>query len=41
VTPVRLLIWVATLFFVVMLFSPLVQEMLLRLGTSGLGGGLP
>jgi hypothetical protein len=37
-TLVRLAIWVATALFVGMLFSPLVTEMLARLGTSGSSG---
>jgi hypothetical protein len=32
--PVRLVIWLATAFFVVMLFSPLVREMFERLSVS-------
>jgi preprotein translocase subunit SecG len=32
--PVRLAIWLATAFFVVMLFLPLVREMLERLSVS-------
>ena len=38
--PVRLAIWLATAFFVVMLFSPLVREMFERLSHSS-GSGLP
>jgi hypothetical protein len=40
VTVVKVVIWVATAFFVGMLFSPLVAEMLDRLGSSN-AGGLP
>jgi hypothetical protein len=36
---IRLAIWVATAFFVWMLFSPLVSEMLIRLTSSS--SGLP
>jgi hypothetical protein len=32
---IRLLIWVATLFFAVMLFAPLVREIWTRLRESG------
>jgi hypothetical protein len=32
------LIWLATAFFVVMLFSPLVGKLQVRLATSGVGG---
>jgi len=32
---VRLLIWLATLFFAVMLFLPLVRQIILRLTESG------
>jgi hypothetical protein len=32
---VRLVIWVATLFFAAMLFVPLIQEVLRRTGTTG------
>jgi len=32
---VRLLIWVATLFFTVMLFLPLVRQIIRRLSESG------
>jgi len=32
--PVRLAIWLATAFFVVMLFTPLVREMIERLTVS-------
>jgi hypothetical protein len=39
-TLVKVVIWVATAFFVGMLFSPLVTEMLARLSAGG-GGGLP
>jgi len=39
-TVVKLVIWVATAFFVGMLFSPLVTEMLNRLSASD-AGGLP
>jgi hypothetical protein len=35
----RLLIWLATLFFAVMLFLPIVREMVRRFGESG--SGLP
>jgi preprotein translocase subunit SecG len=36
---VRLLIWLATLFFAVMLFLPLVRQMIARMSESpGLGG---
>jgi hypothetical protein len=38
VTLVRLAIWVATAFFVGMLFSPLVTEMMVRLSGSGSSG---
>jgi hypothetical protein len=38
VTLVRLAIWLATAFFVGMLFSPLVTEMLTRLSNSGSTG---
>jgi hypothetical protein len=37
-TLVRVVIWLATAFFVWMLFSPLVREMLARLQNSGAGG---
>jgi hypothetical protein len=37
---VRVLIWLATAFFVWMLFSPLVSEMLLRLN-PGSSSGMP
>lgn len=37
---VRLLIWLATLFFAVMLFLPLVRQILRRLTETG-GAGLP
>jgi hypothetical protein len=37
---IRLLIWLATLFFFVMLFLPLVREILHRLSGSP-GSGLP
>jgi hypothetical protein len=37
---IRLAIWVATAFFVGMLFSPLVSEMLIRLSSSS-SSGLP
>ncbi len=37
---VRLLIWLATLFFAVMLFLPLVREIIRRLVESS-GSGLP
>jgi len=37
---VKVVIWVATAFFVGMLFSPLVTKMLARLSASG-AGGLP
>jgi hypothetical protein len=40
VTLIRLAIWVATAFFVAMLFSPLVTEMLVRLN-PGNSGGMP
>ena len=36
----RLLIWLATLFFAVMLFLPLVREIIRRLTESG-GGTFP
>jgi preprotein translocase subunit SecG len=32
---VRLLIWLATLFFAAMLFVPLIQEVIRRAGTAG------
>jgi hypothetical protein len=35
---VRLAIWVATAFFVGMLFAPLINEFLLRLHASNTGG---
>jgi hypothetical protein len=35
---IKLLIWVATAFFVGMLFSPLIGEFLLRLQASQTGG---
>jgi hypothetical protein len=38
--PVRLAIWLATAFFVVMLFLPLVREMFERLSVSN-SGNLP
>lgn len=38
--PVRLAIWLATAFFVVMLFTPLVREMVERLTASN-SSGLP
>jgi len=38
VTLVRLAIWMATAFFVGMLFSPLVTEMMVRLGASSSSG---
>jgi hypothetical protein len=38
VTLVRLAIWLATAFFVGMLFSPLVTEMMVRLSNSSSGG---
>jgi hypothetical protein len=38
--PVRLAIWLATAFFVVMLFTPLVREMIERLTVSS-SSGLP
>jgi nitrate/nitrite transporter NarK len=38
VTLVRLAIWVATAFFVWMLFSPLVTEMMVRLAASNSSG---
>jgi hypothetical protein len=38
VTLVRLAIWIATAFFVGMLFSPLVAEMMARLGVNAAGG---
>jgi hypothetical protein len=38
VTLVRVAIWLATGFFVVMLFHPLVREMLMRLAASGQSG---
>ncbi|HET7342404.1 MAG TPA: hypothetical protein VFL90_13165 [Methylomirabilota bacterium] len=34
----RLAIWLATALFVVMLFTPLVREMLMRLASSGQTG---
>jgi hypothetical protein len=34
----RLLIWLATLFFAVMLFLPLGREIIRRLAESGTGG---
>lgn len=37
---VRLLIWLATLFFAVMLFLPLVRQIIRRLTEAG-GAGLP
>jgi hypothetical protein len=37
---IKLAIWVATAFFVGMLFSPLVSEMLIRLSASS-SSGLP
>jgi hypothetical protein len=37
---VKVVIWLATAFFVGMLFSPLVQQMVWRL-TAGGGEGLP
>jgi hypothetical protein len=37
-TLVKVAIWMATAFFVTMLFWPLVIEMLTRLSTSGSGG---
>ncbi|HEX6211681.1 MAG TPA: hypothetical protein VF136_12950 [Methylomirabilota bacterium] len=37
-TLVRLAIWVATAFFVAMLFSPLVQQMMVRLSASTSSG---
>jgi nitrate/nitrite transporter NarK len=37
-TLVRLAIWLATAFFVWMLFSPLVTEMMARLSASSSGG---
>jgi hypothetical protein len=40
VTLIRLAIWVATAFFVAMLFSPLVTEMMARL-SPGNSGGIP
>jgi hypothetical protein len=40
VTLIRLAIWVATAFFVGMLFEPLVTEMLVRLG-PGSSSGMP
>lgn len=36
----KVVIWLATAFFVGMLFSPLVNELLRRLTATG-GGGLP
>lgn len=39
-TLVRLAIWIATAFFVGMLFSPLVTEMIVRLSASN-SSGLP
>jgi hypothetical protein len=38
VSLLRLAIWLATAFFVVMLFTPLVREMLTRLAASGQTG---
>jgi hypothetical protein len=38
VTLVRLAIWVATAFFIGMLFSPLVQQMMARLSASSSSG---
>jgi hypothetical protein len=38
VTLVRLAIWIATAFFVGMLFSPLVTEMMARLGANAAPG---
>lgn len=38
---VRILIWVATAAFIVMLFAPLVQEMFVRLRILSGGGGPP
>ena len=38
--PVRLAIWIATGFFVVMLFLPLVREMIERLSVTS-SSGLP
>ena len=32
---VRVLIWIATLFFVAMLFVPLIQEVFRRAGSTG------
>jgi hypothetical protein len=32
------LIWLATAFFVVMLFAPLVGKLLVRMAASGVGG---
>jgi hypothetical protein len=32
---VRLVIWLATLFFAAMLFAPLIQEVIRRAGTTG------
>ena len=32
---VRVVIWVATLFFAAMLFLPLIQEVIRRAGTTG------
>jgi hypothetical protein len=40
VTLIKLAIWVATAFFVGMLFSPLVTEMLFRL-SPGSSSGMP
>lgn len=37
-TLVRLAIWVATVFFVAMLFSPLVQQMMVRLSANNSSG---
>jgi hypothetical protein len=38
ITPTRLLIWLATAFFVVMLFAPLVAKLLARLTAADVGG---
>ena len=32
---IRVLIWIATLFFVAMLFVPLIQELFSRAGSTG------
>jgi preprotein translocase subunit SecG len=35
---IRVAIWLATAFFVVMLFMPLVRQMVMRLATTGQSG---